>query len=182
MFGRFSILFARTLASVSACLLCFLMCPDAAHGQNFEIGKISVCYNALSQKSSPCSEATSPFVNLDRRKFSSNRVYVSLTLFCGPEAVAYLKANGFLPVNVGVWKDGLRRKGDIPIGILQDDWDTNGDALTQVFNNQGSFSWRTRFNVSLVGVQSVKLEIVDAQQALAYVGKEPARLEISFSN
>jgi hypothetical protein len=50
------------------------------------------------------------------------------------------------------------------------------------FNDQGNFSWRTRFNVSLSGNQSIKLEIVDAQESVAYVGKEPARREISFAN
>lgn len=176
-----SFAFPRLLTWFVACSLFFLMWSGAARCQNFQVGKISICYNKLSDKSSPCSEVGPSFVDLDRRKFSANRIYVSLIIVCGADAVAFLKANGFLPVNVGVWKDNVR-KSNIPIGILQDDWDTNGTTFMDTFNDQGNFSWRTRFNVSLSGNQSIKLEIVDAQESVAYVGKEPARREISFAN
>ena len=151
-----------------------------AQSQNFEIGKISVCYNVLKEKSSPCLEVSS-LTDLDRSKFANNRVYVSLAITCGPDAMASLKTNGFLPVNVAVWKDGSR-KSDIPIGILQDDWDSNSSSLTGLFSDQGSFPWRTRFNVGLLGARSIDLEITDSQKRVAYIGREPARLKISFAN
>jgi hypothetical protein len=178
--GKASFL-SRTISTISACLFGLVVWPVMAHAQNFQIGKVSVCYNSLKDSASSCSEVSSPFTDLDRRKFSNNRIYVSLTIICGPDAVAFLKANGFLPVNVAVWKDGSR-KSDIPIGLFQDDWDDNGASLTGLFNDQGSFPWRTRFNVNLYGAKSIDLEITDAQKAVAYVGREPARLKISFAN
>ena len=170
----------RIVAAFSTGALALLIWPDLAHSQNFQIGRISVCYNNLIEKSSPCSELSS-LTDLDRSKFANDRVSVSLAITCGPDAVAFLKANGFLPVNVAVWKDGSR-KSDIPIGIVQDDWDANATSLTGLFNDQGSFPWRTRFNVSLSGIKSIDLEITDAQKRVAYIGRDPARLKISFMN
>jgi hypothetical protein len=171
----------KIVAVVSTCVSIFFLSPDLARSQNFQIGKISVCYNNLTDKSSSCSEVASPFIDLDRSKFANSRLYVSLAIICGPDAVTFLKANGFLPVNVAVWKDGTR-KSDIPVGILQDDWDANATSLTGLFNDQGSFPWRTRFNVNVYGIKSVDLEVTDAQKGVAYVGREPARLKISFAN
>jgi hypothetical protein len=82
---------------------------------------------------------------------------------------------------VAVWKDGSR-KSDIPIGILQDEWDAHVASLTGLFNDQGNFPWRTRFNVSLSGIKSIDIEITDAQKRVAYMGRDPARLKISFAN
>jgi len=178
--GGVSFVIRRVVAAFSIGAVVTLMWPVLAHSQNFQIGKISVCYNTLTEKSSPCSEVPS-LTDLDRNKFANNRVYVSLAITCGPDAVAFLKANGFLPVNVAVWKDGAR-KSDIPIGIFQDDWDANATSLIGLYGDQGSFPWRTRFNVSLYGVNSIDLEITDAQKRVAYIGGEPARLKMSFAN
>ena len=159
----------------------FAFCPPAAQCQNFQIGKISVCYNSLAQSSSACAEVSPPFEGLDKSKFSNSRLYVALTVVFGKDVLDFLKTNGVLNVNVAVWKDGTR-KSDIPIGIRQDDWDAHGASITDVLNDQGSFPWRTRFNISLSEVKSVEFEITDSQKLVAYMGRDPARLKISFAN
>jgi hypothetical protein len=149
-------------------------------GQNFRIGKVSVCRNILKDVSAACAEVPPPFGNLDRKTFQGGRVYVALLLVCEKEAVSFLSDNGFLPVNVTVWKDGERRKSDIPIGLSQDDWDTNSDAFKTLFATQGNFTWRTRFNVGLA--DTIEFEITDYRKNLAYVGRDPARFTLTFGN
>jgi hypothetical protein len=164
---------------LSACILLLFAGASPAQSQAFRVGNISVCYNKTTNLGS-CSQVDPPFENLKRSRFANRRLYVLLTVICESNALSFLTDNGYLPVNVAVWKDGNRKKGDIPIGIKQDDWDDDEMKLKGVVATEGSFPWRTHFNVSVSDAKSIQMEITDGQRNVVYREREPARFTLTF--
>jgi hypothetical protein len=151
--------------------------------QNFRVQAIMVCSNTLTSIDSPCTEVKAPFDNLDKRQFSNNRVHFKLTINCEKEGLSFIDSNdNVLPVYIAVWKDGGRKKGDLSVGITQDRWEQDGNALRNLLDQNGNFPWRTRFNLGLDGVRTVAIQVNDAQKNVTFIGRTPARLELSFSN
>ncbi len=159
-------------------LLSLLWNGTPASAQSFRVTQIKVCNNYANRI---CAEIMPPLNNLDRRRFPRGRVYIAVTISCEDEALSFLNANDFLPVNAAIWKNGSR-KDDIPIGITQEHWEVQGPALTVSAADQGSFPWRTNFNLQITDVRSIDIEISSAQGQVAFVGSSPARLNLTFAN
>lgn len=169
----------RTVAVIAASLTIGII---PAQSQNFETTKIFVCTNKIKTKADACAEAVPPFDNLDRRVFPNKRIDFKLTILGQREALAYLQNHGYLPVKVGVWRDGIRKDDDISIDINQNDWATNGDELSGQFSEDGQFRWRTFFYVNVNNAKTIGIEINDAQENTVSSDGHPARLSLAFSN
>ncbi|MBP1299776.1 hypothetical protein [Bradyrhizobium elkanii] len=151
-----------------------------AKGQSFRVETIKFCYNKVSDISANCVPVEAPFQGLDRNKFAASNIYVLVSIACEDSALSFLKQTYTLPVIASFTRNGNRY--EISKGILQDDWDSNGDALTNLYQTQGRFPWRTRFSIGISGTSSIELQIVDARKNVVYIGHEPARFLISFAN
>jgi hypothetical protein len=135
-----------------------------------------------SSPESSCSEVQPPFQDLDKRLFSAGRIYFTLTITCESEALSFLAANDYLPVNVAVWRNGTRQDNDIPIGITQQNWAVQSSALRGLAASQGGFPWRTYFDLQLAKTRSIDIQISSSRDAFVLFGTEPARLHLSFAN
>ncbi len=153
-----------------------------AHSQMFQIGKISVCTNRIETKTDECKELAPPFNDLSRRLFPNKRIDLKFTILGEQEALSYLNTNNYLPVRAGVWRDGIRKDGDIAADINESDWDENGKKLISEFSQDGQFEWRTFFHVNLNNASSISIEIDDASQETVSSGGRPARLSFAFAN
>ena len=174
-----------TISKIISLLVPFLVFFTAvvpASGQIFRVKKIMVCSNQLTSINSPCAEVAPPFYNLDRTKFANKRLSVKVWITGEKEALSFIENNdNVLPVNVAIWKDRVRRDANIDIGITQEKWDQDGAALKASVLEQGDFTWRTHFNVNLSDFRTVAIEINDAYDAITFIGRDPARLNFSFS-
>lgn len=175
-------------ASSSACKLIaftifavvFAAAPAVA--QSFQTSRIFVCSNTIKAKTDRCDEVSAPLDGLKRTAFPNKRIDFKLNIIGQDQAISYLQKNGFLPIKVGVWRNGFRKDADISIDISQNDWDSNGDILATDAYENGRFVWRTFFYVNINDAQSISIEINDWSGTNVQAAGDPARLAISFSN
>lgn len=153
-----------------------------ARSQDFETGKIFVCTNEIKSRTDACNELAPPFEHLDRRVFRNKRLDFKFTVFGQRAALNYLQDKNYLPVKVGVWRDGFRKDDDIALDISQSDWDANGEKLTGEFSEDGQFKWRTFFHINLHNAKTIRIEINDAQENTMVSDGNPARLSLTFAN
>jgi hypothetical protein len=170
----------KRLGAVTLLWFALVAFAGPAQGQSFRIETIRFCYNKLKDVSSICTPVEQSLQGLDRTKFAANNVYVIVSIVGEDSALNFLRQTYTLPVIASFIRNGNRY--EISRGIEQDDWDNNGDALTNLYQTDGRFSWRTRFSIGISGANSIELQIVDARRNVAYVGREPARFTISFAN
>lgn len=173
----------RLVASLVTLLAaCGLSLPVPAFAQTFQVDKVSVCSNRVTDWSSPCSEVGPPFQVLDRKVFVDSNVYVKVSVTCADRALSVLRENYTFPIYATVWKDGTK-KPDIFIGIAESDWSKNASAWINMVSSQaGSFHWVTFFSVGLFDFKTIEFQIVDAQKNVAYVNGAPARVTLKFAN
>ena len=115
--------------------------------------------------------------------FNGSTIYFVATIIVEPQAISFLRANGYLPVNIVVWRDGTRVGGTIQAGISEDNWSLNRTALLEeVTANNGYFSWNTHFYVLASQARSVEVELTDAQGNVVYTDRNPVRIDINFAN
>jgi hypothetical protein len=153
-----------------------------AAAQSFQTSRISVCSNVIKAKTDRCDEVSAPFDGLKRTVFPNKRIDFKLIILGQDQAIAYLQKNGFLPIKVGVWRNGFRRDTDMSIDIDQNNWASDGDKLVTDLNQNGQFTWRTFFHVNINDAQSISIEINDGNGTLVQAAGDAARVGFSFSN
>jgi hypothetical protein len=171
---------AKRFSAFAMFSLAFVAIVTPAQSQSFRIETIKFCYNKLRDVSSTCAAVDAPFQGLDRNKFAANNIYVIVSIVGEDSALNFLKQTYTLPVIASFTRLGNRY--EISRGIEQEDWEDNGEALTNLYQTQGRFPWRTRFSVGIVGASTIEFQIVDAKKNVVYVGREPARFTFSFAN
>lgn len=180
-FGRCSRI-QPLMISLTTVVITILLFNCSAYSQSFQVGRISVCTNKIRTKSDACAELKPPFEGLNRSSFPSARIGFKLVVFGQQEALDYLNQYSHLPVKVAVWRDGLRKEDDIPIGISQSDWDDHSEQLANETSEEGQFRWRTFFNVNLNGATSGRIEVYDASGVVVLSDGRPASISFSFRN
>lgn len=168
--------------AISAAAISFIVGSIPAQSQNFQTGRILVCANKIKTRTDGCVELPPPFDNLNRRMLPNKRIDFKLLIIGYRDALTYLHNYGHLPVKVAVWRDGLRKEDDIPIGLNQDDWETDGEKLVNQLAEDGQFTWRTFFHVNLNNAKSIRIEINDASNVIALSEGNPARLFFGLVN
>jgi hypothetical protein len=150
--------------------------------QSYQVAQLALCRNAAKEVSA-CAQILPPFNKLDRGVFNGSTIYFVATIIVEPQAISFLRANGYLPVNIVVWRDGTRVGGTIQAGISEDNWSLNRTALLEeVTANNGYFSWNTHFYVLASQARSVEVELTDAQGNVVYTDRNPVRIDINFAN
>jgi hypothetical protein len=163
-------------------LIGLIVLPRAARCQNFQVDRIDICSNELSDASTSCNVVRPPYENLSRRQFNIEQIYVRLVIRCNQACIDFIVKNeGVLPIKVAVWKDGISHNyNDKNIGIGQANWNTDGAKFLATAAADGSFAWRTFFYVSLGSFQSLEFAISDAfDTALLLNGSPRFQLHIS---
>ena len=151
-----------------------------AHSQSFQVGNLSVCANAIKSRNDVCKEVTS-LSGLKRSEFETNGVHFRFTILGRRDAIEYLRSQNYLPVRVGIWRNGFRFDDDISLDIRQTDWAASGEELTAQVKADGLFRWRTFFHVNLRDSRRISIDISNARGTTVPADEGPARLSLAFS-
>jgi hypothetical protein len=100
---------------IAAAVFAMLFVVASAAAQNFQTSRISVCSNTIKANTDRCDVVSAPFDGLKRTAFPNKRIDFKLIILGQDQAIAYLRTNGFLPIKIGVWRNGFRKDTDISI-------------------------------------------------------------------
>jgi hypothetical protein len=99
--------------------------------------------------------------SISKTKFRNGALYFSFRVIGGQKAMEQLRKFGSLEVRVTTYA-GWSRLGSYQIGIDQENWRKNGKALTDEFNRNGIFNWRTYMRTQQTDYSSITVKISDS--------------------
>lgn len=152
------------------------------YSQNFQVGKISVCADPIRSRDDPCKEVVPPLSNLKRSTFAAGRIDFKFTVLGNRDAIEYLRSKNFLPVKVGVWRNGFKQAGTIALDISQTDWAAKSGELNAQFEHDGQFRWRSFFHVDLRDSGRISINISNVRGKTVSSDRTPARVSLGLSD
>lgn len=99
--------------------------------------------------------------SISRAQLNNGNLYFSFRVIGGQRAIDHLKKFGSLEVRVTTYA-GWSKLGSYEIGIDQANWRKNGKALTDEFNRNGIFNWRTYALTQQVSYSAITVKISDS--------------------
>ena len=97
---------------------------------------------------------------VSRSSLDNGRVYFSFTLIGEDKAIQYIKDKGQLEVYAVIYAGGIRRD-TISIGIDQEKWMQVSKSITDKYNRDGYFTWRTYMYTQQTNFSSVEILVRD---------------------
>lgn len=98
--------------------------------------------------------------SISRKTLEQGRLFFSMTLIARDSAMQYVSAKGFLDAYAVIFCNGLRRD-TVSFGITQQRWFEIGRALSQKYDNDGFFSFRTFMYTQQTECSSVEILVRD---------------------
>lgn len=97
---------------------------------------------------------------ISKAKLRDGYLYFSFRVIGGSRAIDHLKKYGSLEVRVVTYA-GWSKLGSYQIGITQENWRKNSKALTDEFNQNGIFNWRTYMRTQQIDYPAITVKISD---------------------
>lgn len=141
-----------------ACLLVglySLWMPHVAGANEYAVEIVKFCSSLNRNKE--CVSTFSDLAKINRSKLGK-RIYSSFRIRCQKNGYLYLEKNGFLPIKIIRYKNGVRID-DIVLNISQENWDQYSSYFKDQIENYGSFSWKFSFYTDITDVNSLEISI-----------------------
>lgn len=98
---------------------------------------------------------------IKKSQLQSGHVWVSFAILGGPKAFEHLIKENKLYVGVETSCGGWTAEEKISIGINQQVWLDNQEALENSFRRNGYFKWRTRARTSQINCNQLTIRVYD---------------------